>query len=183
MKFFARFSNIYLEVNLSMIYTFLKQIKETYSYKWVRKTDHRILIIYGSEDYQLPFHEKDHKVFLSIQELTTNDKTFALTLNQLLFKARKKQLEILSIKEKFASNTKKISLDKLTVKEPREQTDQEPIVSLSKVNQPTEYAIQSEIDYLLMDLYEAMQNQDQERMSWCKKKLEEMVRLKSKETK
>ncbi|WP_227938196.1 hypothetical protein [Alkalihalobacillus deserti] len=182
MRFFARFSNINLEVNLSMIYTFLKQVKETYSYKWVRKTDYRILIIYGNENHQLLFQEKDNKVFLSIQELTTNDKMFALTLNQLLFKARKKQREILSIKETHTTKTKKIIHDQSAVKKHLNKIDQEKVVTLSNKNQPTEYAIQTEIDYLLMDLYEAMQIQDQERMSWCKQRLEEMVRLKSKET-
>ncbi|MFC0560174.1 hypothetical protein [Halalkalibacter alkalisediminis] len=181
MRFFARFSNIYLEVNLSMIYTFLKQIKETYSYKWVRKTDYRVLIIFGDENYELPFREKDSKVFLSIQELTTNDRTFALTLNQLLFKARKKQLEIPTIKEKRSSRTKKINHDQLTRNKNLNKKDQKKQVTLSNINQPTEYAIQSEIDYLLMDLYEAMQIQDEERMSWCKERLQEMIRLKGNE--
>ena len=133
MRFYARFSNIYLEVNLSMIYTFLKQVKESYSYKWVRKTDHRILIINGEENYELPFHEKNNKVFLSIQELTTNDKAFALTLNQLLFKARKKQMEIPSIKEKLTSRSQKMNDPQLNVTD-HIKSDTKKLLSLSKEN-------------------------------------------------
>ena len=166
MTFFARFSNIHLEVSLSMIYVFLKNVRETYDYKWVRKHKSRVLIIYGENEYELPFTERESKVYLSIQELTTSEKTFALLFNQLLFEARKHKLGIKNIKTK-----KQLS-----------STAQDLIpVEIDKdyLEKKNEFIIQKEIDYLLMDLYEALQRNDEDTVALCKKKLEEMVQKKT----
>ncbi|ARK30536.1 hypothetical protein [Halalkalibacter krulwichiae] len=171
MSFFARFSNIDLEVNLSMIHTFVKKIKETYSYKWIRKMDQRSLIIYGGEkSYELPFQERETKIYLTVTELTTSEKPLALLLNQFLFEARKKKLGIKNLKEK----------SKALNKEPSPITTKPVTLQKSQVSHFNNYlfnkqVIQMEIDYLLMDLYDAMQLQDEEKVKHCKLQLQEIV--------
>jgi hypothetical protein len=176
MKFFARFSNIHLEITLSMIYSFLKQIRKKYNYKWVRKNEKRVLMIFGEKTYELPFKEEENKIFLSLDELTTNEKGFALTFNQLLFEARKKKLGIASAKQKVIK-PKKIELQNAVIKQKKKRSEELETMFDSQ-QRMLNYVIQTEIDYLLMDLHEALQIHDQEKVSWCKQQLEEMVKKK-----
>jgi uncharacterized protein YpiB (UPF0302 family) len=176
MSFFARFTNINLEMDKVLVASFLDQIEEVYEYEWILEKDVKTLIIHGEEKYELPFIEKENSYTLEIQELTTKEKTFSLPFNQLLYEARKKKMGIVKINERKKQRAEKKLQDILEIRNRKKELEKKE--SLAKSKQTEEYVVKFEINYLLMDLHEALEIKDEEKIMFCKQRLEELVKKK-----
>ncbi|WP_332697775.1 hypothetical protein [Halalkalibacter lacteus] len=176
MSFFARFTNINMEMDKVLVTSFLEQIEELYHYEWIADKDLKTLIIHGEEMYELPFIEKENSFTLSIQELTTTEKTFSLPFNQLLFEARKKKLGIININERKKLRAEKKLQDIIDIRTRKKEQEKKESMAISKQTQ--EYVTKFEINYLLMDLHEAIEIKDEEKITFCKQRLQELVRKK-----
>ncbi|MFC0471508.1 hypothetical protein ACFFHM_13650 [Halalkalibacter kiskunsagensis] len=176
MSFFARFSNINLEMDQALVTSFLEQIEKVYRYEWISDKEVKTLIIHGEEIYELPFIEKENSFTLSIQELIITEKTFSLPFNQLLFEARKKRLGIININERKKQRAEKKLQDIIEIRTRKKEQEKKESLAMSK--QTKEYVTKFEINYLLMDLYEALEINDDEKITFCKQRLQELVREK-----
>ncbi|WP_088105470.1 hypothetical protein [Halalkalibacter urbisdiaboli] len=172
MKFLSRFENIQLEIEKALVDCFIAQIKQTHSYKWLTKEEHHALVI-GENEYELSFKEKQDSYILTIDELVIHDKIFSLTLSQLLFDARKKKMGIQNIYTRAKSRADKREEEIQVIQKGRNENTNK--LALPASREESKNTKKLEIDYVLMDLHEALEKNDQEMVTKCKERLQQLV--------
>ncbi|MEB1808538.1 MAG: hypothetical protein LPK26_14820 [Bacillaceae bacterium] len=174
MSFVGRFTNIQVDMNKNLVQSFLEKIEQAYPYEWVTNEGYQTLIIHGDKHYQLPFKEEKDVLRLSIEELETSERTFSIAFNELLFEARKKMMGIENVYDRKKRRIEKRKQDIEMIQNRRKEESQKKLTP-PMPKETKEKIIKLEINYLLMELHEAMSAQDKEKELFCKNKLEELV--------
>ncbi|MFV8828452.1 hypothetical protein [Alkalihalobacterium sp. APHAB7] len=174
MSFVGRFTNIQVDMNKNLVQSFLEKIEQAYPYEWVTNEGYKTLIIHGDKHYQLPFKEEKDLLRLSIEELVTSERTFSIAFNELLFESRKKMMGIENVYERKKRRLEKREHDIQMIQNRRTEESQKTLAAPIP-NETKERMIELEINYLLMELHEAMKSQDKDREITCKNKLHELV--------
>lgn len=174
MSFIGRFTNIEVDMNKKLVQSFLEKIEQAYPYEWVTKDGYQTLIIHGDKHYQLPFKEENDSLRLSIEELVTSERGFSIAFNELLFEARKKMMGIENVYDRKKRRLEKRDHDIQMIQNLRTEESQKKLAAPIP-NETKERMIELEINYLLMELHEAMKAQDKEKEITCKNKLQELV--------
>ncbi|WP_209120983.1 hypothetical protein [Alkalihalobacillus sp. BA299] len=174
MSFIGRFLNIEVEMTKTLVDSFLEKIKQAYPYEWILDREYKTLIIHGDKYYQLPFKQEKDSLILTLEELTTNERTFSIAFNELLFEARKKMMGIENVYERKKRRAEKRQAELKAIQYQKIEKQQlklaPPLTKEIKTN-----ILKLEIDYLLMELHEALNIHDQIKVSSCKKRLRDLV--------
>ena len=177
--FQERFANIHLEITQSMVDSFLQDIELIYHHEWIEKDKLQILVIYGNNVYELPFVQMNDSLTLSINELTISEQQFAIALKGLLFEARKKKFGIETIKQRAHKRAEKRFAEIQAIQKKRLEQN-EPIVAKPSISKEVERRVhQYEIDYVLMDLHDALKDNNQDLVQLCKQKLSQLLNEKN----
>ncbi|WP_216827514.1 hypothetical protein [Alkalihalobacterium elongatum] len=174
MSFVGRFTNIQIQMDKKLVQSFLERIEQAYRYEWVTNDGYNRLIIHGDKKYNLPFKEEDGVLRLTIDELTTNERTFSIAFNELLFEARKKMMGIENVFERKERRFEKRQQDIKLIQTQRKVEEQKKLAP-PITNETKEHMIKLEINYLLMELHEAINEKDKEKELSCKSRLQELV--------